>query len=374
MKDQEYPDNIGELKDLEDLEDLEELEELEEFPRDYGMDVLSKLKIPPEFSKLHLPEFWGTEKLPFQPLVILDKDMNLTWFNQPLIDLFGKRELMGVRYLSQLIKKPQGDEEYQEMLLALHRRDRNFSCNQHVDIHIPTKGTCHLLFIILPLLNNSLEVPNHYLGIVEDHTLRQRKLVFRTFKSLLEASMLKDHDTGNHVKRVNAYSRFIAEKIREDNKYILVNRNFIEDISYLAAMHDVGKIGTPDDILNKEGPLEDWEMRIMREHTTNGAFILSNYPNPMAKDIALNHHEHWDGKGYPYGKQGEMIPLCARIVAIADVYDALRSKRSYKDGWTHQHACDLMIRDSGTHFDPYIIDLFHINHKEMDKIWLKMQD
>ena len=134
-------------------------------------------------------------------------------------------------------------------------------------------------------------------------------------------------------------------------------------------MHDVGKIGTPDDILNKTGKLNDSEWKIMRGHTINGAYILGSYPNPMAKDIALFHHERWDGDGYPYQLAGDMIPLAARMVTVADVYDALRMKRSYKDAFTHEEAAKIIVKDSGSHFDPLIIRYFILLHKKFKEIY-----
>ena len=136
-----------------------------------------------------------------------------------------------------------------------------------------------------------------------------------------------------------------------------MDKDFIEDIGFLAAMHDVGKIGTPDDILNKEGPLNEFEWGIMKEHTKNGAFILSSYPNPMAKEIALSHHEWWNGSGYPYNLEGTMIPLSARIVTLADVYDALRMKRSYKPAYSHEIAIQKIQQEREVHFDPEIVDV-----------------
>ena len=178
--------------------------------------------------------------------------------------------------------------------------------------------------------------------------------------SLLEASKLKDNDTGNHITRVNHYSQRLSEELfRSKNpKYNRIDADFIDNIGFLASMHDVGKIGTPDDILNKEGPLSDWEWTVMREHTKNGAFILSTYPNPMAKEIALSHHERWDGSGYPYQLSGEMIPLAARIVTIADVYDALRMERSYKPALEHGVAVQKMIEGKENHFDPFLVEVF----------------
>jgi HD-GYP domain-containing protein (c-di-GMP phosphodiesterase class II) len=120
----------------------------------------------------------------------------------------------------------------------------------------------------------------------------------------------------------------------------------------------VGKIGTPDDILNKAGPLEPWEWDTMKQHTINGAYILSNYPQPMAREIAFHHHERWDGTGYPHGLMESLIPLSARIVAFADVYDALRMRRSYKEPYAHPQAVEAMVAESGTHFDPRLAQLF----------------
>ncbi|GMO46378.1 MAG: HD-GYP domain-containing protein [Termitinemataceae bacterium] len=192
----------------------------------------------------------------------------------------------------------------------------------------------------------------------DDVTEENRSLLRSVFMSLLEASKLKDNDTGEHITRVNYYSQALAKILFNRPGYDIVDAEFIDNIGFLASMHDVGKIGTPDDVLNKEGPLSDWEWSIMQEHTKNGAFILSTYPNPMAKEIALAHHEKWNGKGYPFQIEGPMIPLAARIVSIADVYDALRMKRSYKPSFSHDVAMEKILESKGTQFDPDLIDIF----------------
>jgi len=190
-----------------------------------------------------------------------------------------------------------------------------------------------------------------------------------------EASRLKDNDTGNHIERVNSYSRRLAMEMEPfECFHEAVDHEFIEDIGFLAAMHDVGKIGTPDDILNKNGPLETWQWEIMKEHTVNGAYLLSTHPKHMAKDIALFHHERWDGKGYPYGLSEGMAPLSARIVAIADVYDALRSKRSYKKALCHEEACSIIEKEAGTHFDPSIVEVFAGIKDDFRGIYARMAD
>jgi len=146
------------------------------------------------------------------------------------------------------------------------------------------------------------EKPGAYSVYLDDVTEENRKILKDMFSSLLEASKLKDNDTGKHIERVNLYSSIIAKELFNDSRWPEVDKDFIESIAFLAAMHDVGKIGIPDDILNKIGPLNEFEWRIMKAHTTNGAFILASYPNPMAREIALCHHELWNGSGYPFSR------------------------------------------------------------------------
>ena len=156
--------------------------------------------------------------------------------------------------------------------------------------------------------------------------------------------------------------------------YERIDADFIDNIGFLASMHDVGKIGTPDDILNKEGPLSDWEWSVMQEHTKNGAFILSTYPHPMAKEIALSHHERWNGHGYPFKLEGDMIPLAARIVSIADVYDALRMKRSYKPALEHKITVEKMMESKNSQFDPALIDIFFNIAEDFNEYYETIKD
>jgi putative two-component system response regulator len=126
-------------------------------------------------------------------------------------------------------------------------------------------------------------------------------------------------------------------------------------------MHDIGKVGVPDSILHKTGPLDDGERDRMRRHTTVGGEILAGSQSPivrMAEEIALTHHEHWDGSGYPNGLAGEEIPLAGRICAVCDVFDALLSERPYKEPWRVDEALAELRRESGTHFDPKVVDAF----------------
>ncbi|HVO37926.1 MAG TPA: HD domain-containing phosphohydrolase [Spirochaetia bacterium] len=216
--------------------------------------------------------------------------------------------------------------------------------------------------------------PNAYCAVCLDISMEYRQLLQNTFASLLGAARLKDNDTGHHVERVNRYARVLAEDLLGRPETPQVDRQFIENISLVAALHDMGKIGTPDDILNKAGKLESWEWDVMKQHTTNGAFILSTYPNPMAAEIALRHHERWDGTGYPHGLAGKLIPLPARIVAVTDVYDALRMRRAYKEAMSHAVAVDTMKKERGTHFDPFVIDRFAAISGIFETIFSELSD
>jgi putative two-component system response regulator len=216
--------------------------------------------------------------------------------------------------------------------------------------------------------------PAEFVVMFDDVTEENRQLLRGVFMSLLEASKLKDNDTGEHISRVNHYSRCLAEELHLRPGYERVDADFIDSIGLLACMHDVGKIGTPDDILNKAAPLSDWEWSVMKEHTKNGAFILSTYPNPMAKEIALSHHEKWNGTGYPFQLEGDMIPLSARIVAIADVYDALRMRRSYKPPFDHPTSIHKMMEGKETHFDPALLDIFYTTSDKFGDIYERNKD
>lgn len=174
-----------------------------------------------------------------------------------------------------------------------------------------------------------------------------------TIHLLVRASIHRDSETGNHIKRVGLYSARLAMAAGLEQREV--------DLIRLAApMHDVGKIGIPDSVLQKPGSLTEAERRIMETHTTIGADMLSGSESPVLKkgrEIALYHHERWDGQGYPHGIAGEDIPLAARIVAVADVYDALTQDRVYRTALPESQVVDILQESRGSHFDPELIDL-----------------
>ena len=182
----------------------------------------------------------------------------------------------------------------------------------------------------------------------------------------------RDLETGEHVARTSKYVRSLARAAREDGVYSeILDDEYIYKLYELAPMHDIGKIMVSDRILRKEGRLTAEEFEQMKLHTTAGGRIVREILEEItdedhirfAQDIAMYHHERWDGSGYPEGLKGEDIPLPARIMALADVYDALVSKRCYKDAMTEQEAIDEIRRESGTHFDPLLTQVF-LDHAE----------
>ena len=184
-----------------------------------------------------------------------------------------------------------------------------------------------------------------------------RDTIFR----LVLASEYKDKDTGNHISRMSRYCTLLARRLG-------LSRQDIDNISYAAPMHDVGKIGIPDNIILKNGMLDEHEFTIVKSHTTIGAVILENARGTVlqtAQVIALSHHEHWDGRGYPNGLAGRDIPLPARIVALTDTFDALTSQRPYKNPYPIDISCDIIRDGRGNHFDPDIVDLFLDNIDEI---------
>jgi len=191
-----------------------------------------------------------------------------------------------------------------------------------------------------------------HLSLVRLEELRETRL--QIVQRLGLAAEYKDNETGLHVIRMSHYARILALAAG-------MSANMADDLFNAAPMHDVGKIGIPDRILQKQGPLDPDEWRIMQTHATIGADIIGEHPPgmlAMARDIAATHHEKWNGSGYPAGLAGTAIPLTGRIVAIADVFDALTTVRPYKKAWSFEAALDYLREQRGRHFDPELVDLF----------------
>ena len=204
---------------------------------------------------------------------------------------------------------------------------------------------------------NMLRMRTHQLAL-ESNNLALSQQVEASLKDTLirlaRAGEFRDSETGNHILRMARYSRLIAEKLGLDTE-------ICEQIELASPMHDIGKIGIPDNVLLKQGPLNENEWEVMKRHTIIGNDILSGSDSKylrMGASIALHHHEKYDASGYPYGIRGEAIPIEARIVAIADVFDALTTKRPYKNSWNLSDAVEYLKNNSGGHFDPKCINAF----------------
>ncbi len=307
------------------------------------------------------------------PLIALDADMMIVYYSPRLEELLRDYYSICHRPFFNIFGGSLDAYQMRSLVLSLRSEAKGRSW---------TGILCHKTAKTKTLWTNTTFIPffsgtgDHtgFLVYFEDITETRYNQLHATFTSILEAAKLKDNDTGKHVERVGFYSKKMAEYLYGKPQYPQVDPDFIDNISFLAAMHDVGKIGTPDYILLKPGKLSEQEWSIMREHTINGTFILSSYPVPMAKEIALSHHEWWNGGGYPFKLEGDMIPLAARIVTIADVYDALRMKRSYKDEFTHDEAVQKIVSGSGTQFDPDLIEIFQKISGDFNEIWNILKD
>lgn len=187
----------------------------------------------------------------------------------------------------------------------------------------------------------------------------------------------KDDNTGGHIRRSSAYAVLIAKNLIKNKKYkSLITKDYITHLKKSAPMHDIGKIGIPDEILQKPGKLTPEEFEKMKEHPVIGGKIIQDtfghlldgaYEN-MAYQVAMYHHEKWNGKGYPTGISGEEIPLCARIMAVADVFDAVSSKRCYREAIPLDECFQIIQNGRGTDFDPDIVDAFMLGRGKVEEL------
>jgi putative two-component system response regulator len=286
-------------------------------------------------------------------------------------------------------------ESAEEALALMHQRDLRLVISDWDMPGLDGLGFCrevrrndfggYVYFILLTGRNSSAEIVEGLSAGADDFIAKpfnaaelvvrvrsgERVLALETREvaifALAKLAESRDPETGYHLERVRSYSRILAEQLATMPGYAdQIDAEFVSLIYQTSPLHDIGKVAIPDAVLLNPGKLNAEEFAIMQKHAAFGAHTLDEalrrYPQArflrIARDIALTHHERWNGKGYPNGLRGEEIPLAGRIVAVADVYDALTSVRRYKRAFEHSEARSILVRDSGSHFDPGIIDAF----------------
>lgn len=275
------------------------------------------------------------------------------------------------------------NELYEELIL-LNENKYTQTCIGHIILSEPSEKMFddhgNLNFIFSMVMKSIFKMSEILLiNDFEFQEFQKEMLV-----TLQQISKLRDIETAKHQDRVTIYTQILAEALRvkkedgeldnlvekngvsTDTDYHIIDDEYIRDLLYSASLHDLGKVGIDDDILKNPKKLNDCEYEIMKKHTVLGYQRLTSIVRMsrkksflvLAAALAENHHERWDGKGYPNGKKRFEIPLSARILAIADVYDALRQKRSYKEPMTHERAVEIILNEKEKHFDPILIDIF----------------
>lgn len=208
---------------------------------------------------------------------------------------------------------------------------------------------------------------------LEDSVYQVKETQAAAIMGFAKLTEFRDHCTGEHLDRIKQYTKILASTMKNLPEYVsYISDEYIEDLSMSSILHDIGKVGIEDSILLKAGSLTQDEFEVMKHHSLMGGDALTVIDNNLGytsfltigKEVASYHHERWDGTGYPEGLKGAEIPLSARIVALADVYDALISERPYKKAFTHEEASKMIIEEKGSHFDPDVVDAFLICRKE----------
>ena len=233
---------------------------------------------------------------------------------------------------------------------------------------------------------NYMGKPSVFVFVRDITTRKQTEKAILSSKSatilgLAKLAEFRDTDTGKHLERIQEYTRLLAQELSTFNKYKgYITPEYIEDIYQSSILHDIGKVGIPDSILMKPGKLTQREFQLIKPHSKIGGDTLriidAKFEGQsfltMGKEIAYYHHEKWNGKGYPRGLAGENIPLSARIVALADVYDALTTARCYKDSYPHDKSRDIILSESNQHFDPDIVTVFRSIESDFERISTEM--
>ena len=310
-----------------------------------------------------------------QPVIYADTDGIITHINSSLIDFYGYSEdqLIGKKtsifnagrkaYEDKGISSEEYSKIFRELWESLLNRD--IGVWEGYIFNKTAKGVIKETHLRV----SSLRAPNGdtlgyiaYLLDVSEILKRERNIRYACYKTIVDLAEVRDNETGEHLIRMSKYSGLLAEKLACGNHYV-------NKIKQFAPFHDIGKVGIPDSILLAPRKLTKDEFELIKNHSKIGYDILKEAETlEFAAEIANSHHEKYNGKGYPQGLSGEEIPLSGRIIALADVYDALRSKRPYKEPWDHEKVVELIKSERGEHFDPTIVDVFLENEQEFFRI------
>jgi HD-GYP domain-containing protein (c-di-GMP phosphodiesterase class II) len=292
------------------------------------------------------------------------------------------------RIINDLEKHVQGRplKEYNKILLEEGIR---------ASITFPLRNNGQVIGIIFFSSNTKNVYKNHHIRFLKtlansimlslEKNIFIEDMIISSTLALAKLTEERDNETGEHLNRMKIYSRMLAEFLAKEEKYKeVIDINYIDNIERFAPLHDVGKVAIRDEILLKPGKLTKEEFEIMKTHATFGAKVLRLADENLKKrgrsifklaiEIAEGHHEKWDGSGYPYGKCGEAIPLSARIVTMADVFDALTSERPYKKPFTFEDSVKIITEGKGKHFDPEIVDIFMKNIELIKNKYLEFKE
>ncbi len=350
-------------------------------PGQVGKD--SRIKEPP------IMDIANVLNLPFY---IADLQGRFIHANRVFLDLVKFPDVQKINSCEHFFMEPW---DRREELKILHQKGRisNFrliiGCgdNQQISVNESAMLLNTLIFGVFLDVSEFMKVQEKFQEALEmqeflnDRIMEAAKILHKTqtttISALARLAEYRDAETGYHLQRIGEYSRLLAAQIKEKNPLSYsISEDYVSDISISSMLHDIGKVAVPDSILLKPGSLNKEEWDIMKNHTTWGWAILDKADRDLgeqsfltlATTVALHHHERYDGRGYPKQLSGEDIPLSARIVAIADVYDALTTKRPYKDPWTHERAVEEIYKQKGRQFCPVLIELFPEVEEEFRKI------
>lgn len=334
------------------------------------------------------------------PYIIVDLNMNFEIILHQILAVYFVGWELGFQYILFAFAVPiitfSNDSKYKKLnyikyavfitafvVLKIMYVNFDFQPVYRVEENLAIVISALIVFIIFLLLNIMIlrnyvqfeaSIMQHKkdLEIENEQFIKMQQEVIESIAGIIES---RDGSTGEHTARTTEYVKMIAMELKESNKFSdILTDKYIQHISSAASLHDIGKIATPDTILNKKGRLTDEEYTIIKKHSYEGGQIILKTLNKIedkdytdiAYNIATYHHERWDGKGYPHSLKGEEIPLCARIAAVADVYDALVSERCYKEKFDEETAINILKSERGMQFDADIVDAF-LEIKERNK-------